>query len=71
MKLKLVDDVKDWWRWFSTWGLAILTAFPVVWLMSPDLQGMLPPQIVSIIAPIVAVVTFAGRIVEQTKKAKP
>lgn len=66
--MKLVDDVRDWWRWGSTYVYLVLAAFPTVWLMSPDLQAMLPPKVVSAVAPFVAALGFFLRIRKQVRK---
>lgn len=66
--MKLVDDVRDWWRWGSTYVYLVLMAFPTVWLMSPDLQALLPPKVVSAVAPFVAALGFFLRIRKQVRK---
>lgn len=66
--MKLVDDVRDWWRWGSTYVFAALIAFPSIWLASPDLQALLPPRLVSVIAPFVGVLGFVLRIRKQVPK---
>lgn len=66
--MKLVDDARHWWRWHSTWVFAVLAIFPTVWLASPGLQALLPPKLVSAIAPFVAVVGFLVRLRDQGLK---
>ena len=64
--MKLVDDARRWWRWHTTYVFAAIIAFPEIWLHSTDLQALLPPAVVSHIAPIVGVIGFLLRIRKQT-----
>lgn len=66
--MKLVSDARNWWKWHSTWVFAVLAIFPAVWLASPDLQALLPPRLVSIIAPPVAAIGFFLRLRAQAVK---
>lgn len=66
--MKLVDDAQNWWRWHSTWVFAVLAIFPTVWLSSADLQALLPPKLVSAIAPAVAALGFLVRLRKQALK---
>lgn len=63
--MKLVSDARHWWRWHSTYVFAVMAVFPTVWLASPDLQALLPPQIVSLLAPPLAVLGFVLRLRDQ------
>lgn len=63
--MNLVSDARHWWRWHSTYVFALLGVFPMVWLGSTDLQALLPPKLVSAIAPVVAVVGFLLRLRNQ------
>lgn len=65
MKFTLIPDARNWWKWHSTWVFAVLATFPTVWLASPDLQALLPPKIVSAVAPFVAGLGFVLRIRKQ------
>lgn len=69
--MKLVDDARDWWKWHSTYVFAVLAIFPAVWLESSDLQALLPPSLVSKIAPFVAAAGFLLRLRAQGKKTLP
>lgn len=43
--MKLVDNARDFWRWHSTWAIAILAALPMVWAELPDdVKAMIPPD---------------------------
>lgn len=65
--MKLVDDVRNCWRWGSTYIFAAIVAFPSIWLASTDLQALLPPRLVSAIAPVVGVLGFVIRITQRSK----
>lgn len=64
--MKLVDDAKHFWKWGSTYIFAGIVGFPIVWLQSSDLQALLPPSVVSHIAPFVGVGGFLIRITRKT-----
>lgn len=66
--MNLIDAAKNWWRLHSNWIFGAFAVFPVVWLSSPDLQAMLPPKLVSEIAPFVALLGIAARMREQALK---
>ena len=41
--MRLVDDWKDFWKWYSTWIGAAIAAVPVVWMQLPaDLKAYIP-----------------------------
>lgn len=63
--MKLVDDVRHWWRWHSTYVFGLVAIVPEVWLHSPDLQALLPAHVVARIAPLVGVIGFLVRIRKQ------
>jgi hypothetical protein len=66
--MKLIPDARNWWKLHSNWVFGLFAVFPVVWLSSPDLQAMLPPKLVSEIAPVVAVLGIAARMRKQALK---
>ena len=66
--MKVVADARNWWKWHSTWVFAMLAIFPAVWLSSSDLQALLPPRLVSTIAPFVAALGFVVRLHAQALK---
>lgn len=69
--MKLVSDVRNWWRWHTTYFFAFLAVFPAAWLASPDLQALLPPKVVSAIAPCIGVLGFLLRIRQQALAIPP
>lgn len=66
--VRWVDDARRWYRWGSTYVFAAIVAFPSIWLASPDLQALLPPRVVSAIAPFVGVLGFAIRITQRSRR---
>lgn len=43
MKLRLVQDWRNWWRWHSTKALVLLGLLPTIWLEMPaEWKAMLP-----------------------------
>ena len=68
MKFNLIPNARQWWKLHSNWIFGVFAVFPVVWLSSPDLQAMLPPKLVSEIAPVVAVLGILARVRKQALK---
>lgn len=66
--MKLVNDARDWWKWHSTYVFGVLSVFPLVWLGSPELQALLPPKLVSAIAPAIGMLGFLLRLRAQLPK---
>ncbi len=66
--VRWTDDVRNWWRWGSTYVFAAIVAFPGIWLASPELQALLPPKLVSMVAPFVGVLGFVIRLTQRTKR---
>lgn len=67
--MKLVDDWKKAWRWFSVHALVIAGILPTVWLeLPPDLKASIPPGTMSTITAIIAACGVIGRLVSQEKK---
>jgi len=43
IQMKLVDNARDGWKWFSNWAFALLASIPLVWpQLPPDVREMLP-----------------------------
>ena len=68
MSFNLIPNARQWWKLHSNWVFGLFAVFPVVWLSSPDLQAMLPPKLVSEIAPVVAVLGILARVRKQALK---
>ncbi len=67
--MKLVDDWRKAWKWFSVHALVIAGILPTVWLELPsDLKASIPPGMMSTITAIIAACGVIGRLVSQEKK---
>ncbi|MEC5321599.1 hypothetical protein VSX61_22185 [Brenneria populi subsp. brevivirga] len=68
MKIQLIDEWKQCWRWFSSWALIIAGAIPSVWVELPsDLKSAIPVDIMSTVTTVVAACGLIGRVVQQGK----
>lgn len=64
--MKLVDDAKQAWRWFSMWALGVLAALPLVWAeLPPETHALIPDAVRPWIITAVALAGIAGRLVRQ------
>lgn len=67
--MKLVDDWKSCWRWFSTQAMAWAIAIQGAWeLCPPDLRVGVPPKLVTVITLVLLVLGLVGRLVKQGDK---
>lgn len=62
----LVDDVKNAWKWASTWVLALTAGIGAAWDQLPQFQAYLPPEHFGKYVTGLAVVAFISRIIKQT-----
>ncbi|MDU4093833.1 MAG: hypothetical protein E7H57_11255 [Pantoea sp.] len=70
MKLRLVKDWRNWWRWHSTKALVLLGLLPTIWLEMPsDLKSMIPSHWLQIASFVVMLLGMLSRITRQ--KAPP
>ena len=66
--MKLVDDWKSAWRWFSMHALALTGVIPTVWAaLPPDLKASIPPGTMDTITAVIAACGVVGRLVSQSK----
>lgn len=66
MKLKLVKDWPNWWRWHSAKALVLLGVLPTIWLeMPPDWKAMIPAHWLQIASFIVMLLGMLSRITRQ------
>ena len=69
MNIKLVEDWRQAWRWFSVQAMGVATAFLAVWAVFPDdLKAVLPAGWTKAIAIAVLLIGLVGRLVQQPKK---
>lgn len=70
--MKLVDDAKQAWRWFSVQAMVLAGAIQGAWLFIPeDLKSSIPPNIVQGVTIALLVLGVAGRVVDQKPKDAP
>lgn len=66
--MKIVDDWKSAWRWFSMHALVLAGIIPTVWAeLPPDLKTTIPPGAMSTITAVIAACGVVGRLVSQSK----
>lgn len=64
--MKLVRNWRSFWRWHSTWALAIIGALPFVWAeLPPDLKAFIPHEWRPGILTAVAVAGIVARLRDQ------
>lgn len=68
-KVRLVEDWKSAWRWFSVQAMALSAALTAAWQFVPDdLKSSLPAWVPPAMGIAILALGIAGRIVEQPKK---
>ncbi|CAH0198087.1 hypothetical protein SRABI106_01465 [Rahnella aquatilis] len=68
--MRLVENWKQCWKWFSIHALLIAGVLPSVWAtLPPDLKAYIPPSIMGLITAVVAVSGVVGRLTDQSKKS--
>lgn len=66
--MKLVDDWKSAWRWFSMHALVLAGVIPTVWVeLPPGLKTAIPPGAMGAITAVIAACGVVGRLVNQSK----
>jgi len=66
MKLKLIEDWRNAWRWFSVNAMLLAAAIQGAWLQVPDdMKATLPPHVVSYSTIVLLVLGVLGRILKQ------
>lgn len=69
MKLRLVDDWKSAWRWFSMHCMGLAVVVQGAWEFMPaDLKGQLSDDWVRGIAAVLLVLGILGRLIKQGDK---
>jgi hypothetical protein len=65
--MRLVEDVRRAWRWFSVQAMVWAIAIQGAWEFIPDdLKAGFPPKVVSAVTVGLLVLGIAGRLVKQT-----
>lgn len=66
--MKLVENWRNAWKWFSVQALAALTVLPMVWLGLPaDVKAYVPPKYGLIVVILLGLAGVIGRVVDQNK----
>lgn len=64
--MRLVDNARNAWRWFSVQALAALGVIPVVWYaLPPESQDLIPEAVRPWVLTAVALAGLSGRLVKQ------
>ena len=70
--MKLVDDFKDAWKWFSVQAMVLAGAIQGAWIYIPDsLRSSIPAGVVQGVTIALLVFGVVGRLVDQPTKAAP
>jgi len=65
--MKLVDNARDAWRWFSVQAMALAVAIEGAWLaVPPDLKSRIPETWVDAVTMGLLVLGIFGRVVKQS-----
>ena len=65
--MKLVDDVRNWWRWFSTWLIASSGTILLVYENVEGMKDKIPDRIFHYLMGILLFLIFVGRVIKQSK----
>lgn len=66
--MKLVDNWKRAWKWYSVHILMIMVALPEVWLQLPEeWRQSLPPHILAYATSVLGVSAILARVISQEK----
>jgi hypothetical protein len=71
LKLKLVDNWRQGWKWVSVWCMALSGAVLTSWQTLPDdWKAMLPQAFLQRYIGPLLLIGIIGRFIDQTKKAE-
>ena len=66
--VKLVDDWKNFWKWWSVRITTVLAVIGPVWLsLPPELQDDLPVELLPYVSPVVLMSIVVARVLDQAK----
>lgn len=67
--MRLVDDFKSAWRWFSVQAMALAIAVQGAWeVLPPDMKAGIPPKLVTYVTLGLLALGVLGRLVKQGDK---
>lgn len=66
--MKLVENVKSAWKWYSVQALGVLTVMPMVWAELPaDIKSHIPDEWMFYVVSVIALGGLVGRLKAQKK----
>ncbi len=66
--MKLVENVKSAWKWYSVQALGVLAVVPMVWVELPaDIKSHIPDEWMPYVVSVIALGGLVGRLKAQTK----
>ena len=67
--MRLVDDVRHFWKWFSVQAMALAVAVQGAWTaFSDDLKQNVPHWLVTALSLMLLAAGIAGRLIKQDRK---
>lgn len=63
--MQLVSDAKQWWKWLSTWLLAMNGTFIVAYEQFDTVKAYIPDRWAHTIVGGLLILTFLGRVIKQ------
>lgn len=70
--MKLVEDAKQAWRWFSVQSMVLAAALQGAWVYIPDdLRHNIPSSVVQGVTIALLALGVVGRLVDQPKRDAP
>jgi hypothetical protein len=68
ISLKIVDNAKSAWKWFSVQAMALAAAIQGAWMFVPeDMKTSIPANLVQAVTVSLLALGIAGRLVQQGK----
>jgi hypothetical protein len=66
--MKLVENVKSAWKWYSVQALGVLAVVPMVWVDLPaDIKSHIPDEWMPYVVSVIALGGLVGRLKAQSK----
>lgn len=66
--MKLVEDWKQCWKWFSVQGAALIAIAPEAYQQVQGMQAYVSPGLFNHAMAVLGVLVIVGRVIEQEKK---
>jgi len=61
--MKLIPEWRSWWRFYSTWIVAVIVAIPPVWVALPlDLKSRIPDEWMPWVSAAMFIAFMVGRL---------